>query len=38
MEHEERPEAPTLASWEGILGHDGAASFDRQATAELDAE
>ena len=38
MEHEERPEAPTLASWEGILGKDGAAPFNRQATAELNAE
>jgi hypothetical protein len=38
MEHEKRPEAPTLASWEGILGNDGAAPFNRQATAELNAE
>ena len=38
MEHEERPEAPTLASWEGNLGNDGAAPFNRQATAELNAE
>jgi hypothetical protein len=38
MEHEENPEAPTLPSREGILGNGSAAPFNRQATAELNAE
>jgi hypothetical protein len=35
MEHEKRPEAPTLPSWEGVLANDGAAPFNGKSAAEL---
>ena len=38
MEHEERPEPPSLPSREGVLADDGTPALNGQATAELDPE